>query len=162
MFQTTTEVDLPDLLALWCDGRVMKWVGFPNGLGYGPEEMTAWFARLQADPHRHHFTVRTPAIGFCGEVYYAVDPVLRRAGLDIKFAPQAQGQGLASDALTTLIGLVFDSEPGVEAVWTEPSAENRLARKLYARCGLMAQPRPEDMAPGESYWELRREAWTNR
>lgn len=154
----TTESDLSDIKKLWNDGRVMKWVGFPDGLGYDEKKLKAWFERLQADSHRHHFVVRASEIGFCGEVYYEVDKAHQRAALDIKFVPEAQGQGLATDAFKTLIKFVFESEPEAEAVWTEPYEENAASQKLYARCGLTPKPRPADMEPGPLYWELRREA----
>jgi RimJ/RimL family protein N-acetyltransferase len=153
----TNESDLPNIKKLWNDGRVMKWVGFPGGLGYDDEKLKVWFERLQADSHRHHFVVHAPEIGFCGEVYYEVDKAHRRAALDIKFVPEAQGHGLATDAFKKLIKLVFESEPEVDAVWTDPYEENAASQKLYARCGLKPKPRPADMEAGPSYWELRRE-----
>ena len=155
--RSTTPADLPDLLRLWNDGRVMRWVGFPDGLGYDQAQIEDWFERLQANPYRHHFVVHSPEIGFCGEAYYAADPIQRRAGLDIKLLPEAQGQGIAVDALTTLIRHIFETEPGIQAVWTEPSEQNLASRKLYTRCGLKPCPRPADLEPYESYWELSRD-----
>jgi len=155
--RSTTGSDLPDLLALWNDGRVMQWVGFPEGLGYDYPKLTRWFRQLQTSPHRHHFVVQSDTLGFCGETYYQVDSPHRRAGLDIKLIPQAQGQGIATKALGILIRRVFDTEPEVEAVWTEPAEKNVAARRLYARCGLQPAGRPKDMKPFDSYWELRRE-----
>jgi len=157
--QCTTEADLLDVMALWNDGYVMKWVGFPNGLGYDMEKIRSWFDKLQLNSDRHHFVVHAEGFGFCGEVYYAVNRVHGRAGLDIKITSKAQGQGLAADALKTLIRIVFELEPGIDAVWTEPSEENIAAQKLYERCGLRSKPRPLDMEQGFSYWELQREDW---
>jgi hypothetical protein len=71
-------------MALWNDGRVMQWVGFPNGLGYDKEKISKWFDKLQSETNRHHFVVCAESVGFCGEVYYEVDKAHRRAGLDIK------------------------------------------------------------------------------
>lgn len=159
--RTITEGDVPDLMTLWNDGRVMKWVGFPNGLGYDLKKISDWLSRLQANSDRHHFVVHAEGIGFCGEVYYAVDRMHKRAGLDIKFRSEAQRQGLATDALKTLIRFVFEMEPDVEVVWTEPSEENIAARKLYERCGLKPRPCPPDMEQGLSYWEKRRENWAS-
>jgi RimJ/RimL family protein N-acetyltransferase len=152
----TTEADLPDLLRLWNDGRVMRWVGFPSGLGYDLERVRGWYRHLQATPHRHHFVVHAAGIGFCGELFYSVDAAHRRAGLDIKLVPEAQGRGLATAALRALIDRVFESEPQVDAVWTEPIAANAAAQRLYTRCGLKPAPRPPDMNAGASYWERRR------
>jgi RimJ/RimL family protein N-acetyltransferase len=152
----TTAGDLPHLLNLWNDGRVMCWVGFPEGLGYDSAGVARWFERLQADPRRHHFVLLSRALGFCGELYYAVDAAHRRAGLDIKLRPEAQGGGRGTAGLTALIRQVFEHEAEVDAVWTEPGEDNLAARALYARCGLQPVPRPADMEPGQSYWELRR------
>jgi RimJ/RimL family protein N-acetyltransferase len=157
LLRLTTSADLPDLLRLWNDGHVMRWVGFPEGLGYDQIKIESWFERLRADPCRHHFVVHTPEIGFCGEAHYAADPATNRAGLDIKLLPATQGQGIALDALTTLISHIFKTEPDIHAVWTEPSDENLAARRLYIRCGLQPRPRPADLGPGESYWELSRD-----
>jgi RimJ/RimL family protein N-acetyltransferase len=101
-------------------------------------------------------------IGFCGEVYYSVDPVHRRAALDVKFMPEAQGKGLATDALGTLIDHIFTNELEVDAVWTEPMERNIRAQRLYARCGLKRAPRPADLLTGDSYWELQRGDWEER
>jgi RimJ/RimL family protein N-acetyltransferase len=151
----TTEADLEDLLGLWNDGRVMKWVGFPDGLGYDSARVARWFARLQETPHRRHFVVVSSHLGFCGEVYYAIDD-RHRAGLDIKLRPEVQGGGRAAAALRALIERVFAADPEVEAVWTEPSAENLAARTLYWSCGLRPTKRPADLEPGQDYWEKRR------
>jgi RimJ/RimL family protein N-acetyltransferase len=157
ILRSTTPDDLSDLLRLWNDGRVMRWVGYPNGLGYDQTKVESWFVRLQADPCRHHYVVSSPEIGFCGESYYAADLAHRRASLDIKLPPEAQGQGFAMDALSTLIGYIFETEPDIQAVWTEPSEQNLASRRLYNRCGLQPRPRPADLGSGESYWELCRD-----
>lgn len=160
VIRTTTQEDLAELLSLWNDGRVMKWVGFPDGLGYDAEKMSKWFDLVQRQPNSHHFIVRTEDGEFCGEVYYDVDTEHRRAGLDVKFRPKAQGRGLATDALNSLIRHVFETEKDVQVVWTEPREGNSASRKLYARCGLEPEPRPADLEPFESYWALSREKWS--
>jgi RimJ/RimL family protein N-acetyltransferase len=160
ILRTTSGADLAHLMALWNDGRVMKWVGFPNGLGYDQNDMNDWFGRVETNPDRNHFVVFTPGIGFCGEVYYAVEKERRRAGLDIKLLPGAQGQGLATDALQTLIDHVFKTESEVDQVWTQPSQTNNAARRLYTRCGLKPGAIPADLGTGESFWVLSREAWS--
>jgi RimJ/RimL family protein N-acetyltransferase len=155
----TSVADLPDLMALWNDGRVMRWVGFPNGLGYDETSIARWFEDLQINPHRHHFVVTSSSVGFCGEVYYAVDAVHHRASLDIKFRPKAQGSGRATAAFLALIDRVFKEEPDVDSVWTEPVESNLASRTLYWQCGLRPTERPEGLRPGPSYWERRRDAW---
>ncbi len=160
--RSTTQADLPDLLRLWNDGLVMQWVGFPNGLGYDEARMQDWFIRLQANPDRHHYVVTSAQVGFCGELYYSVDRVRRRAALDIKFRPEAQGQGLATEAFHALIDYIFQNEPVVQVVWTEPHLKNLASQALYIRCGLKPSPRPVDLEPFESYWQLSRMDWERR
>jgi len=152
----TREEDLPDLLSLWNDGRVMRWVGFPDGLGLNPDSIREWFERVEANPHRHHFVVSSSLLGFCGEAYYAVDPGRSRASLDLKLRPEAQGGGRARTALAALIDLVFRKEPKVDLVWTEPVRENLAARTLYWSCALRPEERPDDLRPGPSFWCRRR------
>lgn len=152
----TREEDLPDLMALWNDGQVMRWVGFPDGLGYTADSIREWFERVEANPHRHHFVVRSTALGFCGEAYYAVEPGHFRASLDLKLRPGAQGGGRARMALAALIDRVFRQEPAVDLVWTEPVEENLAARTLYWSCALRPEERPEGLRPGPSFWCRRR------
>lgn len=154
----TRERDLDDLRRLWNDGRVMRWVGYPAGLGYDDAAVQAWFEWLEREPECHHFVIRAEGLGFCGEAYYAYDVAHRRAALDIKLVPEAQGRGVATAALTSLVSLVFRVEPGVDAVWVEPSPRNRAARRLYRRVGLKPRRRPAELGQG-TYWEVRREEW---
>jgi RimJ/RimL family protein N-acetyltransferase len=152
--QPTRPEDLPDLGALWADGEVMRWVGYPAGLRFDEDELERWLATIDASPDRQHFAVHQDELGFCGELFYAVDRRSSRAALDVKLVPRAQGCGIASAAFSWLIETVFEAEPGVEAVWTDPQPENTRAQRLYARCGLRPKERPRELGPGPSYWEL--------
>lgn len=157
---STQETDLPALLRLWNDGAVMQWVGFPDGLGYDMEKMHEWLRRLQANRDRHHFAVYAGDGSFCGEAYSSLDRERHRAGLDIKFVPEAQGKGRSRDAFGALIDWVFRTLPEADAVWVEPRPNNLAARTLYYSCGLRQTTRPADLAEGPSYWELTRQAWS--
>jgi RimJ/RimL family protein N-acetyltransferase len=152
----TTVDDLADLGQLWNDGRVMRWVGFADGLGLDAEGLREWFERLRSSCVSHHFVIRDPDLGFCGELFYRADSVHRRAELDVKLVPEVQGRGIATAGLSWLIECVFTREPEVDAVWTEPTPENAASRALYARGGLAETRRPDDPRPGPSYWERRR------
>lgn len=159
MIRSTSRANLEELLQLWNDDRVMRWVGFPDGLGYDLKTVRDWYARLVSDPDRHHFVVHTRDNVFCGEVYYALDRKHGRASLDIKLLPEAQGQGLASEALKMLIDHIFNVGKGINVVWTQPSKINIAAHRLYARCGLQPGERPDDIQSGESFWVLSRQEW---
>ncbi|MDX1620565.1 MAG: GNAT family N-acetyltransferase [Nitriliruptorales bacterium] len=158
----TIEADLEALRRLWARGEVMRHVGFPEGLELARADVQAWFEQVSRDGRRSHFTVRSPEGDFCGEVYYELDPEHRRAGLDIKLLPRCQGKGLARAALDQVIARVFQCHEDVEAVWTEPHEDNAAARRLYERCGLVEQPRPDDLGLGAPYWELSRPSWEAR
>lgn len=151
--------DLAALMALWNDGRVMKWVGYPDGLGYDLPQMVDWHTAMSSNPLRHHFVVESPDEGFCGELYYDLTRLAQFASLDIKFRPEVQRHGLATEAFRALIDLVFASEADVIGVYTEPNPENRASQRLYLRCGLKPEPRPRALPPAESFFALRRADW---
>lgn len=157
VLQTTQESDLPHVLALWNCGEVMRWVGFPEGLGYDADRLRRWHEAVSRNPDRRHFSIHSPELGYCGEAHCSVDRRNRRGSLDIKLLPHAQGGGRSRDAFLTLIRWVFGSFSEVDAVWTEPSPANLAARTLYYSCGLRPAPRPADLEPYPSYWELTRE-----
>ena len=153
---STTEADLPELLELWNDGRVMKWVQFPDGLGWDLERMRKWFAKQDGQVHRGHFIVENEQSGFCGELHYRRVEDTRIYSLDVKFRPESQGRGLATEAFGMLIDHVFAVEPDCDAVYTEPWPENEAAKALYRRCGLRPESRPAVLGEGPSYWERNR------
>jgi|SRR5690554_349406 len=155
----TEEKDLSNILILWNNGDVMKWVGYPEGLNISIEKIQEWFSGIQESELANHYVVFTRSDLFCGELFYMKNLKHKRAGLDIKFLPESQGKGLATEALKMFVDFIFKTEEQIEAVWTEPSKENIAARGLYDRCGLSEKERPDDMESADSYWELTREEW---
>lgn len=162
IIRKTQECDLTNIQSLWNNGEVMKWVGFPEGLNQSMEGLKIWHRNLQKSNLAKHLVVLDSYHNFCGELFYLKDIENECASLDIKFLPEAQGRGLAVEALKRFINFVFDTEKEIDAVWTEPSKENVLARKLYSKCGLVEKERPVHMDLGDSYWELTREEWTRK
>ncbi|SRR6056297_235991 len=159
IIKKTEKKDLENIKSLWNKGEVMKWVGFPDGLNQTINDVRKWWEKIQKSDQAHHFVVFNKNNKFCGELFYKKDPEHKRAGLDIKFLPEVQGKGLATESLQLLINYIFKNEPVVKAVWTEPSKENDAARKLYSRCDMKDKKRPDDMGTAESYWELTRQTW---
>jgi len=152
----TSPADLPDLLALWNDGRVMAFVGFADGLGTTPDAMEDWFRRLAADPSRRHYSIHASDIGFCGEAYFAVDPSHDLATLDIKLRPAAQGRGIATRALEQMLEEVFRGGLASRA-YVDPSRHKERALRLYERLGFLEATRPawlEQPAPDALYLEI--------
>ena len=155
----TEKKDLKNILNLWNNGDVMKWVGFPEGLNISVEKIQEWFSSVQKSELANHYVVFNKNNLFCGELFYMKNIEHKRAGLDIKFLLESQGKGLATEAFNIFIDFIFKKEEKIDAVWTEPSKNNMAARGLYARCGLSEKERPDDMEPADSYWELSREEW---
>jgi RimJ/RimL family protein N-acetyltransferase len=162
LLRSSGEEDYPFLKRLWNDGRVMKWVGFPDGVGYTDESLKKRFDRRREGAGFYHFIVRDENHRPIGEVQDDYAPEKRRASLDVKFIPSAQGRGYATEALMLIIDLAFCAEPDLEEVYTEPRPGNVAAQKLYTRCGLCPKERPPDLDPDESYWALERSAWLAR
>jgi RimJ/RimL family protein N-acetyltransferase len=154
--RSTRDADLFELIALWNDGEVMKWVGFPDGLRYDRARAERWLNWLRTGADLYHFVVHAPAVGFCGEAFCRMDRERRRASLDIKFIPRARGKGRSRAALLALIEWVFRSQPEADCVWTEPHPPNLAARTLYYGCGLRPAERPPDLDEGPSFWVLHR------
>jgi RimJ/RimL family protein N-acetyltransferase len=152
----TSEADIADLMALWNDGRVMAFVGFPGGLAATPESMASWLRRLEADPSRRHYSIHAPELGFCGEVYYAIDASHDLATLDVKLRPETQGRLIASRALARVLGEIF-SQGLAGRAYVDPSQHNVRALRLYERLGFTEASRPpwlEPPAPDAVYLEV--------
>ena len=113
----------------------MKCVGFPEGLGYERDKVEKWFAKVEADPSRYHFVVIPLEAGFFGETYFSIDRDHNRASLDIKLIPQAQGQGLATDALSPLIQHVFEVEGVRIQFGHSPRRQTRLPGDFTSAAG---------------------------
>ncbi|NLJ80295.1 MAG: GNAT family N-acetyltransferase [Firmicutes bacterium] len=153
----TEKEDLGNLRALWNDGEVMFFVGFPQGLGITREETEQWLEGAIAKPQRCHYSIYADQIGFCGEAFYNVDDH-GLAALDIKLLPKARGKGIAFRALTFAINQAFASGLA-ERAYVEPHPGNEKARQLYKRLGFKAKPRPDYLEEGQTYLELSKSQW---
>ncbi|MHC5036245.1 MAG: GNAT family N-acetyltransferase [Planctomycetota bacterium] len=157
VIRDTEERDLEALRTLWNNGEVMKYVGYPKGLGITEPEVQRWFQVLRNQNKKKHFVVLADKDSFCGELNYIVDAKNRSASLDIKLLPECQGKGVGFSAFTRLIEMVFQRESTIDTVWVEPHKENTKARNLYKKCGLVETTRPPFLSEGPSYFALRRD-----
>lgn len=151
----TTEADLIHLQALWNDGDVMRFVGFPQGLGMTESRMKQWNAWLsEGRPHREHFCIEDGGI-FCGEAFYAIDH-LGYAALDIKLFAHARSRGIGYHGLKHAIREAFNH--GAHTVWVDPSESNLKALALYHRLGFVYSKRPshQEETPGYVFLRLRK------
>ncbi len=131
----TRREELENVRALWNDGDVMQYVGFPHGLDATAESMERWYDRIASKrPLLEHYSVFAEGIGYCGESYYRIDTAHENAAvLDIKLFSKARGREIASAALQYAIEQAFVN--GAACVWVDPNPENRKALALYRRLG---------------------------
>lgn len=160
IIKPTEEEDLKHIQHLWGTAEVMKWFGYPDGLQVSVEKLAKWLAKIDKSSIRKSFVVFELSTGdFCGELFYEIDKEYKRAGLDVKFFPEAQGRGLGTESFKLLIRYIFENEPLVEAVWTIPSPSNIHAKKVYEHCGLKQSKQPVYMEHRDLYMELTRDNW---
>ena len=162
----TRREDLENVRALWNDGDVMKFVGFPEGLGATADSMARWYDRVERNrPFLDHFSVFAEGIGYCGESFYRIDAKHgNAAALDIKLFSKARGRGIAAKALQCVIEQAFKN--GAACVWVDPNPENEKALALYRRMGFCEREMPAYLAQDEVfggcpalYFEISREAF---
>ena len=118
--------DLANIQELWNDGQVMKYVGFPAGLGITIAQLEEWLPWAIAKPQRCHYSIYQNEIGYCGETFYDVNPTTGTAVLDIKLLPKARGYGIATQALNFAIDKAFKTG-GAERVYVDPHPDNQKA-----------------------------------
>ncbi|MFA7673123.1 MAG: GNAT family N-acetyltransferase [Clostridia bacterium] len=148
--------DLKNIQALWADGDVMKFVGFPEGLIETDEYMENWYKQIVSSrPSANHYSIYDDGI-YCGETFYSIDPKNKAAAMDIKLFSHARGKGIASAALKFAIGEAFAN--GAEKAWVDPNPHNEKAIALYRCIGMIQKPLPpelyDDEYPDTIYFEI--------
>lgn len=160
IIKETTVEDLENIMMLWNDGDVMKFVGFPEGIGITIDELKEWIGWVISKPKRCHYSIYAEDIGYCGETFYNVDEQ-GSAAMDIKLLSKARGKGIAYKALSYAIEQAFNIGKA-ERVYVEPHPDNVKAWALYEKLGFVSKPRPDYLEEGETYMEITREQWENR
>ncbi|MFW5894745.1 MAG: GNAT family N-acetyltransferase [Bacillota bacterium] len=155
----TTKRDLDNVCMLWNDGDVMRYVGFPEGLGVSTDQLEKWLASIDGSPFREHFSIYARTLGYCGESFYSADEPHRMAALDIKLLRKARGHGIAQKALMHAIEQAF-STGVVDTVYVDPDPANQKALRLYERLGFKPAPRPSFLEPSKTHYELTFEQYT--
>ena len=158
--------DLPALLRLWNSGEVMRFCGFPDGLGTDAAHMESWLCGIERDrPRRDHFSIYANGLGYCGESYYAIDAEHGAlTAVDIKLLPDARGKGIARAALSHALNAAFAN--GALRAYVDPDPLNGKALALYAKLGFKPAVKPASVIAGEGdeyasspYFELTAADW---
>ena len=153
----TSKSDLDNIEGLWNNGQVMKYVGFPGGLGITRDKLDQWLEHINDKPSRCHYSIYEDNLGYCGESFYYVDEN-GLGTLDIKLLAESQGRGIAKIALKYVIDQAFN-EGRAKSVYVEPDLENKSAWNLYEKLGFIPANRPDYLEPNEVFLQLTREDW---
>ncbi|QIK68974.1 GNAT family N-acetyltransferase [Erysipelothrix sp. HDW6C] len=145
--------DLVNVQKLWNHPEVMKYVGFPDGLGITFEALESWIKNIEGSKISSHFSIYDDTLGYCGETFYRLDYENDFATLDIKVLPHAMGKGIAAYALSYVIDTVLN-KTGVSRCCVDPSLENKDALRLYAKLGFIAKPVPTYYRDADTYFEV--------
>ena len=143
IIRETNESDLMNVMNLWNNGEVMKYVGFPDGLGFTTEKIKDWYNRNKESKFFTHFSIYSSIDGYCGETGYGVAKSDdRNIGLDIKLLPHVHGKGIAEYALRFVINEVKRTN-AANSVWVDPHIDNEKAIKLYKKLGFKDKEFPD-------------------
>lgn len=151
--KNTTQEDLDNIMMLWENGEVMKYVGFPNGFKTSKEVLNDWLASINETDLCEHFSIYSDELGYCGEAFYAVDKHHDIGKLDIKLLPQSSSQEIARYALEYAIDRAFKTG-ACSKVYVEPSRDNLPVWQLYEKLGFIEKTRPSFLAVSDVYLEL--------
>jgi len=161
----TRHEDLTFLQALWNDGEVMRYKGYPQGMHVTDACMEQWWAmtpqartsgRSTSPLASPHCVIELLDGTLIGELSYSVD-AQQRALIDLKLASSYRGQGLAAEILRIVLRELF-AATHVKKVMMEPSPANIAALHLLEHCGF--HPAPTENHPDR--WECSRSDFAGR
>ena len=154
----TERKDLNNIMTLWNNGEVMKYVGFPEGLNITFERLNKWYDYMKLQTNSKHYSIYDEEKGYCGEAFYSYDELHDLASLDIKLFPFAQGGGIGYLGLKHSINELF-ANTNASRCYVDPHSENIKAWKLYDKLGFECKSRPSHLEPAPTYLELSKDRW---
>ncbi len=153
----TTVDDLENVMKLWNDGDVMKYVGFPNGLNVTIEKLERWLVGINTNKNREHYSIFEETMGYCGETYYHVDEH-GYAALDIKLLSHARARNIAYEALYFAIDAAF-KQANAQFVYVDPHPNNSKAWSLYKKLGFIQSVKPSHLDVADTYQQISKKQW---
>lgn len=154
----TEEADLYDLMHLWNNGEVMKYIGFPEGLGYGYSNMKSWFRNINKNDYLRHYSIYLKNYGLCGETYYNVSKENKIANINIKLLSKLRGKGIAQNVINFIINEVFKYDLA-NRIYVNLEPENKRALNFFRKIGFKESERPSFVEQHGSYLELDENQW---
>jgi 2-hydroxy-3-keto-5-methylthiopentenyl-1-phosphate phosphatase len=120
--------------ALWESGEVMRFVGYPNGLGLSQARYDAIWPGLQNDKEAIRLALEDKTGRFLGEAMLIAPDKDGFCQPDLKLLPEFWGRGLGFEAWQTIIDRSRARWPDSDIMVT-PNIENDRAIKLYLKLG---------------------------
>ncbi len=155
----TKESDLEALISLWNDGEVMKFVGFPRGLGYDMEKAIQWLEVLNKKENTAHYSIYDNQT-FQGELFYSYTEG-QKAIIDIKLLEKARGKNIGFQGFCFVLDQLFKNTKA-EVVTVDPHKENFKAIRLYEKCGFQYIGNSLYEREVHKVFDLKRANWQNR
>jgi aminoglycoside 2''-phosphotransferase len=146
-----TKDDLPFLLKLWNDPRVMKYAGYPEGMGLSEADIKRLWDKYRIEHAKYglddtQFVIKDGGGTRLGETRPAFIPEGLIIGdwrkpedtkcfmTDIKLAPRYWRQGIGTDGMRLVMEYTFD-ETDCELLVVPPHRDNPAALRLYEKMG---------------------------
>jgi RimJ/RimL family protein N-acetyltransferase len=148
---------------LFCDPETMRYIGPPWPRAEAVRAFRGVLEATRRMPPRALFLTLIAQetqrpIGLC--TLQDVDAVRRQTELGVMLLPTARVQGLATEALLTVIAHAFATLP-VDEVWVRFAVEHAACERLALRTGLIrhAAASPQDLAAKLWRWSAYRSSW---
>ncbi|HPT82906.1 MAG TPA: GNAT family N-acetyltransferase [Limnochordia bacterium] len=131
VIRTATMEDAPQLCQWWNDGKVMKFSGFPMGLGLSIEDVQKLLAGDDHSQGRLILEVDNQPVGEMN--YRSLDGGTAQIGIKICSADM-RGRGYGTRFLRLLIGWLF-GEKGYARMILDTNVKNTRAQHVYEKLG---------------------------
>ncbi|MCF7794188.1 MAG: GNAT family N-acetyltransferase [Candidatus Cloacimonetes bacterium] len=129
----TSDVDM--YLSLWNSGKVMKNVGFPNGLGISEEEFIKKIEEYDESEFDKSLVVIEKESGKkIGECKLGSPNEEGISSPDVKFLPEYWGKGFGKELLNALCKYIF-SKTQTKIIETSPNVKNIASQKIVEAVG---------------------------
>jgi RimJ/RimL family protein N-acetyltransferase len=122
------------LQTLWENGEVMKYVGYPSGLGCSQSDYEKTWSRLDENQSAIYLALEDKSGVFIGEAKIAFPSPDGYCRHDLKLLPSFQGRGIGFEAWNIILDRSRVRWPNAVPLVT-PSVENKRAVALYLKLG---------------------------
>ena len=122
------------IIELWESGEVMKFVGFPNGLGWTESQYKEYFAKSNKLDSDILLAVEDKNGKFMGQAKIAFPDSDGYCEHDLKLMPGFQGKGFGFRIWKMMLDRMNRVWPNATALVT-PSVENEKAIRIYSSMG---------------------------